>query len=56
MVVAVRNLEDLRNPVHVTDFFSTETVSDHNQYVLADHVYQVGPTPTRTSNCVIVHL
>ena len=40
MVVARRNLEDLRNPVHVTDFFSTETVSDHNQYVLGDHVYQ----------------
>jgi len=40
VVVARRNLEDLRNPVHVTDFFSTETVSDHNQYVLGDHVYQ----------------
>ena len=40
MVVALRNLEDLRNPVHVTDFFSTETVSDHNQYVLGDYTYQ----------------
>ena len=33
-------MTDLRNPVLVHEFFSEETVIDHNQYVLRDHVFQ----------------
>eukprot|EP01047_Picozoa_sp_COSAG01_P075963 COSAG01_NODE_13187_length_1623_cov_1.489501_1_plen_39_part_10 len=33
-------MTDLRNPTLVHEFFSVETVIDHNQYVVQDHVFQ----------------
>lgn len=33
-------MTDLRNPTLVHEFFSVETVIDHNQYVVRDHVFQ----------------
>ena len=34
------DVSDLRNPKLVHEFFSVETVIDHNQYVLGDYVFQ----------------
>jgi hypothetical protein len=34
------DVTDLRNPKLVHEFFSEETVIDHNQYVLRDFVFQ----------------
>ena len=34
------DVSDLRNPVLVNEFFSEETVIDHNQYVLRDFIFQ----------------